>query len=109
MEFNEGGRVAGSVGAALRDPDVRAVMSAYGDGCLTYYEVDIREHRSMMSPPTMRAVRSFVAEFGPEDALTVVRNFFGPPYGGFWRGKALGSDIFTKRYRYVANRMLLEG
>ena len=109
MQFEEESKVAGSVGAALRDEDVRRVMSAFGDGCLARYHLDIREHRAYMAPSTMKSVKTFIKDLGPEDAVFVTKRFFEAPYGGFFKGKPLGPTFFSKRYRYLAMQIIAEG
>lgn len=110
MEFEDmpGKAVAGGSKALMADPAIRRVMSAFGDGCLDCYDVDIRRHRRFMSGEVLRSVRSFIAEYGEDDAVAIVKRAFGPKYDGRYRQSVFGTNIFTKRYRWLATQMLME-
>ena len=96
MEFDVKRGVAGSVGAMLSDASVARVYGVFGDGCLEYYRFDIREKRTFMSAKVLRQVKSFVADYGEEDAVAIVRTMFGVMHEGVWKGKPIGTSIFSK-------------
>lgn len=109
MDFElERPNVAGSAAALLRDEGVYAVMSHFGDGCLRCYGLDIRQHRSYMSAQVLRKVRSFVNEYGVDDAVKIIDRMFSPIHDGRDRGRNVGLDIFDRRLSYLANRYLSE-
>lgn len=109
MDFERiDGKVAGAAGALLQDDSVREVMSHFGDGCMRCYGMDIRQHKSYLSAPVLRKVRSFVAEYGASDAVKIVDRLFSPVHDGRDRGRNVGLDIFDRRFSYLANRYLSE-
>ena len=100
--------VAGSKDAILRNEDVRSVFSAFGDGCLEHYGMDIREKKSIYSAQVLRQVQSFVSEFGVDDALSVIGAMFSASRLGMDNGKPIGASIFSKSHRWLANQLLTE-
>lgn len=109
MEFDVGGaKVAGSTKAILADPDVYAVMSAFGDGCLQYYKVDIRESKGIMNARILRYVASFVKEFGAADSVKIVKQLFNATHRGRWLNDTVGTAIFYANHRWLAEKMLME-
>lgn len=109
MRFDtDGPKVAGSSMAILSEPDVAEVYGLFGDLCIEYYFIDIREKKSFMTPVVMRQVRSFVREYGVEDAKKIVRRMFEQPRCGKRKGQVIGTAIFSKKFRWLANQMLIE-
>lgn len=108
MEFNVKPRGAGSAGAILQDVDVLKVYSLFGDGCLRCYNMDIRGKRTYESAATLKQVRSFVDDYGVEDACKVMFALFGVGHEGKWRGEAVGKSIFAKSHRWMAEKLLIE-
>lgn len=102
------GAPAGSVDAIMKDDGVYRVMSVFGDGCLEYYGLDIRQKRAIYNAKTVRQVQSFVSEYGVDDSITIVKKLFSPAYQGLNKGNAVGVSLFTTGYRWFANRLLLE-
>ena len=108
MEFNVRKRGAGSAGAILSDASVAHVFGVFGDCCLSRYGFDIREKPSIMSARVLRQVQSFTKEYGEEDAVGIVKTMFGVGHEGIWRGVPIGTSIFSKSYRWLAEKMLIE-
>lgn len=110
MMFDDAGgrKVAGGASAILSDPGVAEVYGLFGDMCLERYGFDIRERRSFMSAQVLRQVQSFVREYGVEDAKRIVERLFDDRYRGSYEGKTIGTSIFSKGYRWLANRLLME-
>ena len=101
-------RIAGSVDALLSEDDVREVFSVFGDKCLSIYHLDVRERKSFMNTKVLRQVKSFVGEYGVEDSKRILERLFGQPYNGSYRGRTVGTAIFSKGYRWLANNLLME-
>jgi hypothetical protein len=109
MEFDiDGAKVAGSAKALLSDKDVYAVMSAFGDGCERWYKIDIRNSKGIMNPRILRYVSSFVKEFGVDDSVKVVEQLFSIRHQGKWLNETVGTAIFYKNHRWLAEKMLME-
>lgn len=108
FEANGKAKVAGSVDAILADDGVREVFSLFGDKCLEVYAIDVRAQRTFMNARVLRQVKCFVAEYGVEDSKRVVERLFGQPYNGSYGGKTIGTSIFSKGYRWLANNLLME-
>lgn len=98
----------GSADSYLSDDGVRAVWSLFGDKCLETYRTDIRTKKAMHNGRTLRQVKSFVGEYGVDDALHVVDKLFSSPYNGAYRGETVGTSIFGKSRRWLAEKLLLE-
>lgn len=108
MEFDVKPRGAGSVGAILSNASVARVYGAFGDGCKRCYRMDIREKRTYMSSKVLRQVQSFVADYGEDDALGIVEEFFGVMHEGNCNGKPLGTSLFSRGFRWFADQLLAE-
>lgn len=107
MDFNEHTKMAAGAKAILFSSDMLPVMSKFGDGCLKCYKLDIRKG-GILTMPTLRMARSFVAEFGRDGAESVLDRLFGYKYGGRYNGRVIGVDIFSSKYRWLATRLLTE-
>lgn len=101
-------KVAGSAYSILQNDAVRNVFSLFGDKCLDCYNIDIRTKKTFMSARVLRQVQSFVNEYGEEDAIKIIEKMFSPRYEGKFRGDILGTSIFAKNMRWLANKFLLE-
>lgn len=109
MEFELKGKpVAGSASAILQDESVRRVYGTFGDGCLRCYNMDIRQKRQFMSATTLRQVRSFIDDFGADDAIKIIKALFGVAHEGRWHGEAVGKQVFAKSHRWMAEKLLIE-
>ena len=108
MEFDVKPRGAGSVGAILANEQVANVYGAFGDGCMRCYRMDIREKRTYMSSKVLRQVQTFVSDYGEDDALGIVEEFFGVMHEGNFNGKPLGTSLFSKGFRWFADQLLAE-
>lgn len=100
---------ASSAGAILKDSRVASVYGAFGDGCLRCYHIDIREKRTYTNSTVLRQVRSFVNDYGEDDALRIVDAVFNGNHNGYFRGQPIGLKVFSKGFRWMANELLLEG
>lgn len=109
MDFNDVGiKVAGGAASILADGDVMRVFSEFGDRCLETYGIDIRTKPSFMSTQVLRQVRSFVSEYGVDDAVKIVNQAFAVPHCGNFKGAAIGTSLFSKGFRWYSNALLLE-
>ena len=108
MDFDIKPRGAGSVGAILQDADIASIYGMFGDGCLRYYGMDIRTKRRCMDKVALNQVRSFVKEYGTEDARKIIGALFGVAHEGLWRGQPVGNAIFSKSHRWMADKLLME-
>ena len=108
MEFNVRPRGAGSVGAILQDENVAGVYGEFGDGCLRCYGIDIRTKRRCMDKVALNQVRSFVKDYGVDDARKVIAALFGVAHEGGWNGQPVGNMIFAKSHRWLADKLLIE-
>lgn len=108
MDFNVKPGGAGSSGAILSDSSVRRVYGRFGDKCLSVYHMDIREKRTFMSAQTLRQVQSFVRDYGEEDAMKIIDTMFGFGHEGMYRNRPIGTSIFSKSFRWMADELLIE-
>lgn len=111
MQFEcceERNRIAGSVSALLSEDDTREIFSMFGDKCLSIYHLDIRQQKSFMNAKVLRQVKGFVSEYGVEDSKRILERLFGQPYNGSYKGRTIGTAIFSKGYRWLANNLLME-
>ena len=108
MDFDVKRGAAGSSGAILSDSSVRRVYGHFGDKCLETYQMDIREKRTFMSAQTLRQVQSFVRDYGEDDAIGIIDVMFGFGHEGMHRGRPIGTSIFSKSFRWMADEFLIE-
>lgn len=92
----------------MSDPDHQRVMSAYGDGALRCYHMDIRNNRSTWRPTVMRQLQSFVKEYGADDGVKIVNRLFSVMHEGKWKGEMVGTSIFGTHRRWMADLLLAE-
>lgn len=100
---------SGSVAALLKEDDVHAVASEYGDGMLRCFGINVVTDRTAMTARDLRCARSFAKDYGVDNAVLIVSRLFSMPYGGKYKGVPIGAGIFYKRYRWLANRLFAEG
>ena len=109
MDFTSGeSTIAGSAGAILEIPGVREVFSEFGDGCLKCYGVDISTKRTFTNSASLRQVASFTEEYGSVDAKKIITQLFCPLHNGVYYGTYVGMGIFSRKWRWFANKLLLE-
>ena len=108
MDFNIKSRGAGSPGAILENASVAKVYGKFGDECLRCYGIDIRDKRTFVSAKVLRQVEGFVKDYGEEDAIGIIDVMFNAMYNGNWKGRPLGTSIFSKSFRWLADQFLLE-
>lgn len=92
----------------LTDSSVATIYGIFGDCYLAAFGLDIREKRSFLTVPILRMVQCFVGEYGKDDSERIVRQLFRPPHDGRCRGSIVGTAIFSKKYRWLANQLLTE-
>lgn len=98
--------VAGSVDAILADESVRAVYSAFGDGMMSCFGMDIRNIRSIHCAKTLRQVQSFTKEYG-DDAVDIVNRIYGKHHG-MCQNRPVGANLFSQGKRWFVNDVLAE-
>ena len=54
-------------------------------------------------------MRSFVKEYGVDDAVMIVSTAFSFPRDGKLNGQPIGTSLFSSRMRWYANMLLAEG
>ena len=100
--------IAGGMDALLQADGVKELYDLFAEGCIKSYRFDPREKKSMYSPTVLRQVRSFIKEYGLDDAKKIIDTMFGYVHNGRERGKVVGVSIFSTAWRWYANNLLTE-
>ena len=104
-----GGRKgAGTIAATLSNAETREVWLAFADGCLSCYGMDLRKGGPWVTGPIIKTCETFTKNYGKDDALRIIRQLFTFPHEGAWRGQNVGTSIFTRGWRWLADSLLAE-
>ena len=83
------------------------VWEVFAEGCRKCYNIDISSKKAIANTGNYKIIRTFIREYGKEDAIRILNRLFGF-YNGVWKGQAVGFSIFYSKMRWLANELLME-
>jgi len=91
--------ITGSKEYYLSDSKINEIVNLYENGCEKCFG-----RKPKIQAPVYRMIQGFSAEYG-EEAPGIVSAAYDYPYNGFFRGKMIQSNLFSSKFRWLAEEI----